>query len=598
MAREWLRFEPGYALGLARPQGRPPLRPGAPPALLVDLPSRRARRAPGGVRSRRTAARSPGWPTASGWRSPGSRSPGSRSPSRAVAGRCCRWFPFQLALTATYALFFAEPRYRLPIEMLASRSSRSRSASSRPRSSRSARRSRAGAPHGRARARARADRRRRLALGWPRRARRGRRRCAPATAGRSPRSTSTGRRGPCSGAPGRRSPPNRRCAGRRTGCTSASAPRLGARVRLLLGGGELPAGEYRLHLRLEVDGGPARCGLAGGAAAIGAGAGRRGPGGRAPPCSRFGSRTREVRSRSRRTARPRRPVRLWVERGARSPRCVEARKLPATPSRDGPGRVNGLARRDRCDERRSESATFRGVLWARPATASTSARSPTSPSRPTRTARRAAATSSTRCSPAAPATRAARTASILIEPERTDAFLGGGNIYVDKGLGTLWIPNITADPETGIGALEGRRDPARAARRRRPGRALHGADDALRRPTSTCPTTTRARSSPTCARCRAYRQAKPREENQLGFMQKMLFKVVGVQMHKPAADVVAPDRANKVEYGHYLVRVAACTECHSLDGERAAAGDRSPVPRGQRGALRGSRARQGLRRAT
>ena len=37
-----------------------------------------------------------------------------------------------------------------------------------------------------------------------------------------------------------------------------------------------------------------------------------------------------------------------------------------------------------------------------------------------------------------------------------------------------------------------------------------------------------------------YKQPKPREENKLGFMQKMLFEVVGVQMHAPAADVVAP----------------------------------------------------------
>ncbi len=42
----------------------------------------------------------------------------------AVAAARRRWkllalLPFQLAVTATYALFFAEPRYRLPIEMLA-----------------------------------------------------------------------------------------------------------------------------------------------------------------------------------------------------------------------------------------------------------------------------------------------------------------------------------------------------------------------------------------------------------------------------------------------------------------------------------------------
>ena len=72
---------------------------------------------------------------------------------------------------------------------------------------------------------------------------------------------------------------------------------------------------------------------------------------------------------------------------------------------------------------------------------------------------------------------------ILTEPERTDAFLGGGNVYVDKALGTLWIPNITPDRDRHRG-LEGRRDPARPARRRRQGRPLPAADDALPTPTA------------------------------------------------------------------------------------------------------------------
>ena len=47
-------------------------------------------------------------------------------------------------------------------------------------------------------------------------------------------------------------------------------------------------------------------------------------------------------------------------------------------------------------------------------------------------------------------------------------------------------------------------------------------------------------------------------------MNKLLFGVIGVQMHKPAAGVTAPDRANHKEYGHYLMRIAACGDCHSL----------------------------------
>ena len=30
-------------------------------------------------------------------------------------------------------------------------------------------------------------------------------------------------------------------------------------------------------------------------------------------------------------------------------------------------------------------------------------------------------------------------------------FLGGGNIYHDRGMGVVWVPNITPDRDTGIG---------------------------------------------------------------------------------------------------------------------------------------------------
>jgi mono/diheme cytochrome c family protein len=153
--------------------------------------------------------------------------------------------------------------------------------------------------------------------------------------------------------------------------------------------------------------------------------------------------------------------------------------------------------------------------------------------------------------------------NILIEPERTDAYLGGGNIYADKGLGTLWIPNLTPDPDTGLGRwtddeiMRAIRDGVSAD-----GHFLlplmpffsfqHVSDEDARSIVAYL------RSIP------PYKQPKPREENKLGFMQKMLFKVVGVQMHPPAADVVAPPKTDKVAFGHYLARLGACTECHSL----------------------------------
>ena len=155
------------------------------------------------------------------------------------------------------------------------------------------------------------------------------------------------------------------------------------------------------------------------------------------------------------------------------------------------------------------------------------------------------------------------TGQIMLEPEKADAFLGGGNVFAAKGLGGLWIPNLTPDPETGLGSwkddevLRSLRDGVS-----RDGHFMipmmpfveyrHLSDEDARSIVAYL------RSVP------PYKQPKPRVPNQLGFLPKMLFTVLGVQMHKPpAAGVAAPDRANKVEYGHYLARIGACTGCHS-----------------------------------
>jgi len=118
MAREWMRFDPAYTLGLALekadrlfdPEHRlmywSVLRPG----VLVGRPARVAA-------DRRAAIVA----LADGF--------GFAVAALALAGIAVavarrRWallalLPFQFALTATYVVFFAEPRYRLPIEILA-----------------------------------------------------------------------------------------------------------------------------------------------------------------------------------------------------------------------------------------------------------------------------------------------------------------------------------------------------------------------------------------------------------------------------------------------------------------------------------------------
>ena len=118
IAREWFRFEPGYALGLATlkadrlfdPEHRLLYWSIFRPGVLVGRPAAWFAR-------RRDAI--VGFADGFGVAVAGLALAGVAA---AVARR--RWgllalVPFQLALVATYTVFFAEPRYRLPIELLA-----------------------------------------------------------------------------------------------------------------------------------------------------------------------------------------------------------------------------------------------------------------------------------------------------------------------------------------------------------------------------------------------------------------------------------------------------------------------------------------------
>ena len=119
IVREWTRFEPRYTLGMIVLKAE---RLFDPEIRLLYWPIFRTGRA--GRSARRLVRRAPrrdrdARRRASGWRVMGLALAGI-----AVALARRRWtllalLPFQLALVATYAIFFAEPRYRLPIEMLA-----------------------------------------------------------------------------------------------------------------------------------------------------------------------------------------------------------------------------------------------------------------------------------------------------------------------------------------------------------------------------------------------------------------------------------------------------------------------------------------------
>jgi cytochrome c553 len=154
--------------------------------------------------------------------------------------------------------------------------------------------------------------------------------------------------------------------------------------------------------------------------------------------------------------------------------------------------------------------------------------------------------------------------NILAEPERADAFLGGGNLFVAHGLSDdIWVPNLTPDPETGLGAwsddeiMRAIRDGvAKDGHFLLPtmpfGSYQHLSDEDVRSIVAYL------RTVP------AFKQPKPRQENELGLVPRVLFTKLGVQMHLPVHDVPPPDKGNALQYGEYVTTIAICTECHSL----------------------------------
>jgi len=154
------------------------------------------------------------------------------------------------------------------------------------------------------------------------------------------------------------------------------------------------------------------------------------------------------------------------------------------------------------------------------------------------------------------------TGNLFMEGEQTDLFLAGGNVLEDPGMGRLYIPNLTPDAD-GLGGWTDD-EVLRAVRDgvHKDGHFLvpmmpydnyqHLSDEdgkAL---------VVYLRSIP------AAKAPRPRFAPELKFMPKVLFTTIGVQMHKPVADVATPDRNDRVAYGHYLAQVGACTDCHSM----------------------------------
>ena len=154
------------------------------------------------------------------------------------------------------------------------------------------------------------------------------------------------------------------------------------------------------------------------------------------------------------------------------------------------------------------------------------------------------------------------TGNLFLEGEQTDLFLAGGNVLDAPGAGRFYVPNLTPDPDglatwTDDEILRAVRDGVR-----KDGRFLapmmpydnyqHLSDEDGKS------LVVYLRSIP------AAKAPRARFEPELKLIPKVLFTVIGVQMHRPTLNVPAPEHADRLAYGHYLARVAGYTDCHSM----------------------------------
>lgn len=154
------------------------------------------------------------------------------------------------------------------------------------------------------------------------------------------------------------------------------------------------------------------------------------------------------------------------------------------------------------------------------------------------------------------------TGNLFVEGEQTDLFLAGGNLLEDPGAGRLYVPNLTPDAE-GLGGWSD----DEILRAVRDGVDKNGKFLAPMMPYDNYQHLSDEDGKALVVYLRSIPPAKaprPRFAQQLKFLPNVLFTVIGVQMHRPTVDVSAPDHTDHVAYGHYLARVAGCTDCHSM----------------------------------
>ncbi len=182
-----------------------------------------------------------------------------------------------------------------------------------------------------------------------------------------------------------------------------------------------------------------------------------------------------------------------------------------------------------------------------------------------------------------------RTSGRIADPELPDRLLAGGNVLetISPKM-RVWVPNVTSDPDTGVGRwsddqlMRAIRDGVDARGELLSplmpfGAYRHLSDDDVRAVVAYL------RSVP------KVRQERKPVKKEVPFFVHVGLDWFGAGRHRPARDVRAPPPTDRLAQGRYLLDVAGCADCHSLgkrgprdEGDRWLAGSDVPFPEGGR----------------
>jgi len=154
-----------------------------------------------------------------------------------------------------------------------------------------------------------------------------------------------------------------------------------------------------------------------------------------------------------------------------------------------------------------------------------------------------------------------RDGSSPLARERADRLLAGRAVRWPRSGDALWVPNLTPDVETGLGAWSDD-EIMRAVRDgvARDGRLM---EPLMPFPSYRFVSDEDARAIVVYLRSLPpVRHARSFAANELGLATSLLV-AGGAMNHAPAHDVAAPERADPVAYGAYVMRLGRCWECHS-----------------------------------